>query len=288
MSSRMDRRERQARAAKVPQADRAYIYVAARCANQNCPGRLGRFPTRFPYRAESSGSKEKRILQQLDLPTGDYQDASPKGSVDENIRELVSDINRQEGYVTTSSCGGRVAVYCEGQTKANAGGKGGGKWLFTSHQQVDDNTSHGTGELFKLLGLPAGAEILIPATITGVSFVHFKFEPMILHILTASLEHAQQAQTAAMDAGFRESGISGISPSGNKPTMPMVAVRTTGLSFDCIIAYQEVTSTGDVRTVPMVSEAYVHTLISVANERFGVNDERKERFRQAFLVRTKK
>nr|POE59352.1 trna wybutosine-synthesizing protein 3 [Quercus suber] len=217
-------------------------------------------------------AKKKRILQQLDVPDVDYQDASPKGSVDINIRGLVADINSQDGFVTTSSCGGRVAVYCEGSVKANAGGKGGGNWLFTSHEQVDTSTSNHAGELFRLIGLPVEVAVSVPIAVTSASFIHFKFEPM-------------RAQTAAMDAGFRESGISGIHPSGNKPIMPMVAVRTTGLAFDCIIACKEITTNGNTRTVPMVSEAYVHTLFSIANERFRLNDERKERFQKSFLNR---
>lgn len=88
-----------------------------------------------------------------------------------------------------------------------------------------------------------------------------------------------------MDAGFRESGISGVYPAGNKPTMPMVAVRTTGLGFDCIIAYQQITASGEVSIVPMVSEDYLRVLVKIANERFKTNEQRKERFRQALLAR---
>lgn len=88
-------------------------------------------------------------------------DLSPKGSVDKQIRPLVDLLNTHDGIATTSSCGGRVSVFCEGvkraalrkeeeedqdQEKADGekkehlatfGGKGkGGRWLFVSHDPV--------------------------------------------------------------------------------------------------------------------------------------------------------
>lgn len=61
--------------------------------------------------------------------------------------------------------------------------------------------------------------------------------------------------------------------------MPIVAVRTQGLAFDSIIAYED--SQGTIQ--PMVSEEYLRALIQIANSRFMVNAERKERFRRALL-----
>lgn len=124
-------------------------------------------------------TKKARIEEQLDLNDGDYTDASPKGSVDENIRELVSDIKNLDGFVTTSSCGGRIAVYCEGPPKTSAGGKGGGRWLFTSHQPVNADAYRQEGALLELLGLPSGMDVSVPAASADVSFVHLKYEAMV-------------------------------------------------------------------------------------------------------------
>jgi len=62
----------------------------------------------------------------------------------------------------------------------------------------------------------------------------------------------------------------------------MVAVRSSGLAFDCIIGCQASDSDGG-SIEPMVSETYLRTLIGIANQRFKVNAERRERFRQALL-----
>ena len=59
----------------------------------------------------------------------------------------------------------------------------------------------------------------------------------------------------------------------------MVAVRSTGYSFDAIVGYQN--DAGD--NVALVDEAYLRTLVGIANERFQINEERIARFR-AFLM----
>lgn len=59
-----------------------------------------------------------------------------------------------------------------------------------------------------------------------------------------------------------------------------MAIRSAGLSFDCIIAYLSPTS-GEIQ--PMVSEEYMRILVGIANERFVVNAQRRERFRTSLL-----
>jgi tRNA wybutosine-synthesizing protein 3 len=62
-------------------------------------------------------SRKSKILANLSLPDAEYTDLSPKGSVDEGIRDLIRDINAIDGLVTTSSCAGRVSVFVEGRKK---------------------------------------------------------------------------------------------------------------------------------------------------------------------------
>lgn len=99
-------------------------------------------------------------------------------------------------------------------------------------------------------------------------------------MVAASTENAQFALNAALTAGFRESGITGILNNKSEPSLPMVAVRTSGLLLDSIIGFKCQTTS---QMVPMVTEAYLRSLLHIANQRFAVNDERKARFRQAFL-----
>lgn len=155
--------------------------------------------------------RKVKILEQLQVPDTDYTDASPKGSVDEGIKELIAEINAYDGFVTTSSCAGRVSVFLEGVKEdsgpstgpdeeqqsrapnqlASSGGKGGGgKWLFVSHDPLDrsegssDATSKGNHWRDEF-ALPAvdGAAMASMCSISAGSrrprLIHFKFEPMV-------------------------------------------------------------------------------------------------------------
>ena len=251
-------------------------------------------------------SKKHHILGQLHKPDTEYQDLSPKGSVDSEIRELVQQLNDLPGFVTTSSCAGRVAVYLEGAGKASTnsvpgeasfadagnsatvskGGKGGGRWLFNSHTPVRLDEFSEAGSIYAKLGFVGTTEISFPSPDAAVRFVHLKFEPMILHILSQSAEHAQSLLSVAMASGFRESGISGVVDNKGHHATPMLAVRSSGLSVDCIIGFQAAVDDnvpGTQQIQPMVSEDYLRTLLQVANERFRQNIERKERFRMGVI-----
>ncbi|KAL2183424.1 hypothetical protein L209DRAFT_759014 [Thermothelomyces heterothallicus CBS 203.75] len=286
---------------------------------------------KLPAPSSTFAAKKSKILSQLALPDDQYTDASPKGSVDAGIRGLIDRINTaHEGLVTTSSCAGRVSVYLEGpkaprppapggadvtagggsggevaleggrrgdgaagSPSSAVGGKGGGEWLFVSHDPVVVEEKE--GERFRgeegayyerlLLGLePAttaavsgsGAQDL--GSVTPASrLIHFKFEPMILHILTASVEHAQLVIQAGMEAGFRETGaVSLLARQAGEEATPMVAVRSMGLSFESLIGVE----TDGVRRL-IVSTQYLKTLVQIANDRFVENKKRIDRFSAA-------
>ncbi|KAF2404280.1 hypothetical protein EJ06DRAFT_486924 [Trichodelitschia bisporula] len=237
----------------------------------------------------SNGFKAKklRIVQQLDTPDDQYSDLSPKGSVDEGIRALVDEINAIPTLVTTSSCAGRISVFLEGRKKgpseglepqavAGPGGKGGGgNWLYVSHEPLSSNAS----TLHDLFGLGSQHEDDAEYG-PDCRLVHFKFEAMIIHLLATSLKDAQLVLSAALQAGFRESGAVSLASTPEGGCEPMVAIRSTGLALDAIVGYQ--TAGGDI--VSIVSEAHLHTLVTVARERFGVNAQRIARFRTALLA----
>ena len=153
-------------------------------------------------------AKKARILNSLNADALSYEDASPKGSVDDGIRELISLINNNEHYVTTSSCAGRVAVFLDGNRLADAealgthssishasstvpneralsenmsSGKGnGGCWLFVSHAKLD-LASKNFNEMF---GLPDHRNAINNGQLMGsrFRFVHLKFEPMVSEV----------------------------------------------------------------------------------------------------------
>ncbi|KAK6333585.1 hypothetical protein TWF718_011391 [Orbilia javanica] len=199
----------------------------------------------FERLKQEFSSRKRGILEALASGT----DASPKGSVDKQIIPIMELLNSHPGAVTTSSCSGRVSVFLEGRKQSSttsvsrqehetsvaaAGGKGGdGKWLFVTHDHLPDDILQESQDDATFLntifgGIPSEPAItrLLEDQSSETRYIHFKFEPMILHVLTETLEIANRLLTCAISSSFRESGI--VSPLKN----PVVAIRTTGLAFD--------------------------------------------------------
>jgi tRNA wybutosine-synthesizing protein 3 len=124
-----------------------------------------------------------RILKTLEVDPETYTDLSPKGSIDENIKELIDIINSHPQYVTSSSCSGRVSVYLEGKKRpenetemvASTGGKGGGKWILVEHDPIDLSLPCWRESLLQRFNLKETA-MKIPE---NASLIHIKFEPMV-------------------------------------------------------------------------------------------------------------
>ncbi|KAH7037498.1 methyltransferase TYW3-domain-containing protein [Microdochium trichocladiopsis] len=256
--------------------------------------------------------RKQRILQQLSVPTDEYTDASPKGSIDVGIRDLIDEINALDGFVTTSSCAGRVSVFVEGVKNASAagavsdgqaevgaatttieeaalpatlagvGGKGGGgNWLFVSHDPVPFKA--GVDDPAQVLGLSGAnmSESFFEQPEADSRLMHFKFEPMILHVLTASPEHAQLLLRCGLQAGFRESGAINLTASAGETVMPMVAIRSMGLLLESLVGEQI-----QGQRYCTVSSGYLGRLLDISNHRFHENTKRIARFRSAVLDAT--
>ena len=110
--------------------------------------------------------------------------------------------------------------------------------------------------------------------------------------MTASLHHAQPILAAAINAGFRESGIQSLKNLQDPNAFPMVAIRTAGLAFESLIGVipsrkmdenegEEV----EEHVTKIVTEAFLELLVSIANERFNINAERMRRFEQDLFKR---
>lgn len=135
-------------------------------------------------------ARKNKILEELSLPDAEYTDLSPKGSVDEGIRDLIRDINALPGLVTTSSCAGRVSVFLEGRKKssggqteslfARSGGKGAGRWLYVSHDPLVKPERDGdvVRPLHGLFGMVPG-DGKPPTGSRGLRLVRFHFEPLV-------------------------------------------------------------------------------------------------------------
>ncbi|KAK7869970.1 hypothetical protein R5R35_013740 [Gryllus longicercus] len=104
---------------------------------------------------------KKQVLQSVDF--------SRKGSIDDAILNLVEEINDREEFFTTSSCSGRVILYCESSQKQ----KHLCQWLFVSHDPITEEA------LIKELD-PLRGDIIL------------KFEPLILHVQCFSLDYAKK------------------------------------------------------------------------------------------------
>ncbi|KAK4194283.1 methyltransferase TYW3-domain-containing protein [Triangularia verruculosa] len=245
----------------------------------------------LPTPSQTFNHRKFKILSALAVPDEEYTDLSPKGSVDVGIRDLIDELNTREGLVTTSSCAGRVSVYLEGPSKtatittseedernnvrsSAAGGKGGGEWLFVSHDPI--STLPFQGSLEELFGLRQWEDGKGEDGEEG-RMVHFKFEPMILHILTASHGHAQRVIQAGMEAGFREAGAVSLLSRQDDDHHPIVAIRSMGLSFESLIGVEG--SDGVRRAV--VSSGYLKRVVANSEKLFKENEKRIARFKEA-------
>ena len=94
--------------------------------------------------------------------------------------------------------------------------------------------------------------------------------------MTASLQHAQPLLSAAINAGFRESGVQSLKNLDNANAFPMVAIRSSGLAFGSLIGFVD-EDNGD-RIQNLVNEAYLKILFGIANDRFQANSDRIHRF----------
>ena len=148
-------------------------------------------------------ARKTAIVTSLSTPTDSYKDASPKGSVDEGIRDLIDEINAMPGIVTTSSCAGRISVFLEGAKTSHEaeneegqstggtkgavpGGKGGGRWLFVSHEPISQaSLSNDARTWLNTFGLCSTSTHRSPRIRPSVKsrLVRFSFEPMVSQLI---------------------------------------------------------------------------------------------------------
>ena len=275
-----------------------------------------------PALSQSFRTRKSQILanlsQTIPRPSSnlsEYTDKSPKGSVDSQITNLIAEINGYEGFVTTSSCSGRVSVYVEGSSggdgtgeaelkpTATVGGKGGGRWIYVNHEPIethrgkdDDDDYHYT----KLFGLtPSQPNNSTSIATTKPRLIRLSFEPFILHVMCASLHHAKPLLAAAVSSGFRESGVQSLKNLTDGEVCPMVAVRSAGLGFESVVGIVDDDDGGngehegwedgdgtsaqdqgarEDRCRAVIGEDMLRLFVGVVNGRFVENERRRNRF----------
>uniref|UniRef100_A0A8J9SGE2 tRNA(Phe) 7-[(3-amino-3-carboxypropyl)-4-demethylwyosine(37)-N(4)]-methyltransferase n=1 Tax=Phaeodactylum tricornutum TaxID=2850 RepID=A0A8J9SGE2_PHATR len=185
-------------------------------------------------------------------------DKSPKGFVDEPIRDVVDLINTHPSFATVSSCSGRIALFDSSLQQTNddglvESGKGIGGWLMVCHEEAEPvclldifHASADTGHLHNEAEMP----------------LSFKFEPMLLHVAAASLSRGQQLLQLALQLGFRESGLVVTD------LRVTVAIRTYSLALTVPLARH-----GAFRP----PDEYLRALAVEANRRMRVNTEKIQR-----------
>lgn len=92
-------------------------------------------------------------------------------------------------------------------------------------------------------------------------------------MLCASLHHAQPVLAAALNAGFRESGVQSLKNLDDETALPMVAIRTAGLAFETLVAVVD----HDDQMHTLVTPETLALLVHIANDRLRGNEERRGR-----------
>ncbi|KAG2226325.1 hypothetical protein INT45_005997 [Circinella minor] len=226
--------------------------------------------------ADTFATRKHQVVSSLvETLDSERRDKSPKGFIDAPILDLIHIINKHPDYYTTSSCSGRVAVYCEGYQDDKSTTKG-GIWLYVTHEPVVIPEQADNEWITNLL-FGSGRRILFsnnlsPQDIMHKQMVYFKFEPLILHVEAASQEACMRLNGLAFQAGYQNSGMT---PSR---TREMLAIRSTH-KIDTPIGY--VDSNGDIQC--LVDPTYLFLLLHMSNDKFTQNADRMKQFEDMML-----
>jgi tRNA wybutosine-synthesizing protein 3 len=188
------------------------------------------------------------------------QDKSPKGSIDDAIRDLIYLINSMQDYRTTSSCSGRISIRSDVSTKVSETSSY-FWWVF--HDPIEDVS----GTTVNLIQALNHIQPCLPFSVS------FKFEPAIFHIECRTHISAQHLLQIALNSGFRNSGLC----LGRKHIM--LAIRSTA-SLEAPLIY-------DGKWV-VDGYQYLPILYSIANHRFQENAQRLQRLMTSIVSQLKK
>ncbi len=225
------------------------------------------------------------------------KDKSKKGTVDEDIKEIVNVINSKQDYYTTSSCSGRI-VLLEMKSKR----KYECNWIFTKHNKVNfdeiynalkkynknnqknrelplkesrkeetcfDGTPYSVkyiGEASRYGGKATPSTRIGEARLNNYSRTNneyqiwFKQQPIILHVACRNLDAANKLLKTSRKI-YRRAGIIGV-------TNRKVMIEIIGDErIETIIADKNF----------VAGESYIKQLVKYANENFMDNKRKSEK-----------
>jgi len=179
------------------------------------------------------------------LQTEEKMDRSKKGSVDQLIVDLIKLINNMDEFCTTSSCSGRICILSDIMLP------------LSSSNSVKHKNCHFYLVSHDVISISNVQEVLKNVSIA----CKLKFEGFVLHVRCKTLTDAQKMLSAAIAAGFRNSGIT----LGKNCQNIIVGIRGTL----CL----EVPLTNSKGKL-MVDAEYLAHVIDLANEKLLVNSNR--------------
>jgi tRNA wybutosine-synthesizing protein 3 len=204
--------------------------------------------------------------------------------------KVIADATNQPSY-------GNNDDHYESASKTAPGGKGGGHWLYVSHDPLTTPVCEASEpncwtRLFNVSDSvtthDAGTSAMAEAADVR-RLIHLQYSPLILHVLCATLQHARPLLSAAINAGFRESGVHSLKSLAPEHVGEgvMVAIRTNGITFSSVIGLlndlSDTMTRGATNTQHgprferIVPESYLAMCAGVINERFAWNEVRKQR-----------
>jgi tRNA wybutosine-synthesizing protein 3 len=160
------------------------------------------------------------------------------------VKQYLDLVNSAEGVVTSSSCYGRILVIDMADKKHET--RFVGKW----HRR-------------------AVADEVWAAIEGGSGNIWFKFEPLILHVSCDSVETARKFLQAKAAAGIKRGGIFAVAPE-------RVQIELEGTSR----IQAPVKNGGEL----LVTREYVEKLVESANKKFEKNEQKWQRFADAFTL----
>lgn len=169
------------------------------------------------------------------------KDKSREGKVDGGIMPLVDQINRNDSFVTTSSCAGRIVVLKQSGDKKN-----GCEWAFKSHGISDyREVERETARFFN-------------DSDDDNTIYWFRFEGSILHVACKDVREGLFLVSLARQSGYMRSGLQ----SDRKAVMAE------------LIACESISAPIAIKNRLVADSCYIRLLTMIANEKLKKNKEK--------------